>query len=127
MTNVVGIVHLIETTIQQQSQTASDILHEATSSITDTYTFGDKTVAPKFTEGETLENMDAIEDVYKDAFSPDDFVISGRWVKTERSPRVHRARWVLRCVALKVKESDLVASYIYSDVKTLVACCTSCA
>ena len=40
----------------------------------------------------TPENMDIFEDAYWDTFIPDDFVISGRWVATEKSPGVHRAR-----------------------------------
>ena len=44
------------------------------------------------------------------AFIPDDFVISGRWVGTEKSPGVHRARWFWRGFEEKVEESDLFAS-----------------
>ena len=58
----------------------------------------------------TLENMNIIEDVYRDAVSPDDFVIYGQWVGTDKSPGVHRARWFWRGFEEKVEESDLIAS-----------------
>ena len=54
--------------------------------------------------------MDIFEDVYRDTFIPDDFVISGRWVGTEKSPGVHRAKWEGRRNAHGVEELDLCAS-----------------
>ena len=54
----------------------------------------------------TPENMDIFEDVYEDAFIPDDFVISAQWVGTEKSPGVHRARWEGRRNAHGVEEPD---------------------
>ena len=54
--------------------------------------------------------MDVFEETYEDELSPDDTIISGRWVETEKTPRSYQARWFLRGCEEKVEESEMFAS-----------------
>ena len=68
----------------------------------------------------TPENMDIFEDVYEDAFIPDDFVISARWVGREKSPGVHRARWEVRRNAHGVEDHTHPLVVLVFDTRAFV-------
>ena len=53
---------------------------------------------------------------------PDDTVISGRWVDTQKTPGVHRSNWVLGGMEEIVEEFELFEVLQTVNLNTPVSC-----